>query len=42
VELGSPPYVIVRTKTDYVIVNFDDAARTRELYADLAARVGKY
>jgi hypothetical protein len=42
VELGRPPYVMVRTKTDYVIVNFDDPARTRELYADLAARVGKF
>jgi hypothetical protein len=31
---------MVRTKNDYVIVNFDDATRTRELYADLAARVG--
>jgi hypothetical protein len=34
-ELGTPPYVIVRTKTDYVIVNFDEPARTRDLYADL-------
>ena len=41
VELGRPPYVMVRTQNDYVIVNFDDAARTRELYAELAARVGR-
>ncbi len=40
-ELGTPPYVIVRTKTDYVIVNFKDSTRTRQLYADLAARVPK-
>ena len=42
VELGKPPYVMVRTKTGYVIVNFDEPARTRELYADLAARVAKF
>jgi hypothetical protein len=34
-ELGRPPYVMVRTKTDYVIVSFDEPARTRDLYADL-------
>ncbi|MGH9145912.1 MAG: PH domain-containing protein [Vicinamibacterales bacterium] len=41
-ELGAPPYVIVRTKTDYVIVNFKDSTRTRQLYADLAARVARF
>lgn len=38
-ELGTPPYVMVRTKTDYVIVNFREPSRTRQLYADLAARM---
>lgn len=42
VEVGRPPYVMVRTKSNYVIVNFSEPARTRELYADLAARVGKF
>ena len=41
-ELGTPPYVIVRTKTDYMIVNFKDSTRTRQLYADLAARVARF
>jgi hypothetical protein len=42
VELDRPPYVKVRTNTDYVIINFAEPARTRELYADLAARVQKF
>lgn len=41
VEMGTPPYVVVRTRRDFVIVNFKDPARTRDLYADLARYVGR-
>jgi hypothetical protein len=30
---------VVRTRRDFVIVNFKDPARTRNLYADLARNV---
>jgi hypothetical protein len=39
IEAGTPPYVVVRTRRDFVIVNFKDPARTRNLYADLARNV---
>jgi hypothetical protein len=35
IRLGVPPYLLVRTRTDYVIVNFRDPARTQALYAEL-------
>jgi len=35
VRLGVPPYLFVRTREDYVIVNFSDPARTQEVYAEL-------
>ncbi|RPI55673.1 MAG: hypothetical protein EHM55_07185 [Acidobacteria bacterium] len=31
----SPPYVVVRTRDTFVVVNFEDAARTRALYEQL-------
>jgi hypothetical protein len=40
-DRDAPPYVLVRTSTEYVFVNFNEPARTRQLYADLAARVKK-
>jgi hypothetical protein len=33
----TPPYVVVRTADSFVVVNFEDGARTRELYGRLAA-----
>jgi hypothetical protein len=41
IEVGTPPYVVVRTRRDFVIVNFKDPTRTRDLYADLAQYVGQ-
>jgi hypothetical protein len=41
VELGTPPYVVVRTRRDFVIVNFKDPASTRGLYANLVQYVGQ-
>jgi hypothetical protein len=35
VEWGAPPYVVVRTRQRFVIVNFKEPERTRTLYADL-------
>lgn len=35
IEAGSPPYVLVRTADDYVVVNFADSRRTDELYSQL-------
>jgi hypothetical protein len=32
VEWGAPPYIVVRTRRDFVIVNFKEPERTRELY----------
>lgn len=37
IQLGVPPYVLVRRRTDYVIVNFRDPTRTREVYGELMA-----
>ena len=31
----TPPYVVVRTPGSFVIVNFEDPERTRDLYEDL-------
>jgi hypothetical protein len=39
VEYGAPPYVLVRASSGIVIVNFQDADRTRQLYAALSALV---
>lgn len=35
VNLGTPPYVLIHTADSYVIVNFDDAQRTRALFEEL-------
>jgi len=35
INRGIPPYVVVRTPASFVIVNFTDPERTRELYAAL-------
>jgi hypothetical protein len=35
VRLGAPPYLLVRRRADYVIVNFRDSSRTREVYGKL-------
>ena len=34
-----PPYLVVRARDTFVVVNFEDPARTRELYGQLTARV---
>jgi len=39
VDLGTPPYVVVRTRRDFVIVNFKNPASTRDLYANLVQYV---
>ncbi len=36
IERNTPPYIIVRTRRDFVIVNFKEPERTRELYDVLA------
>ena len=36
INKDSPPYVVVRTRDSFVVVNFADARRTRELYAQLS------
>ena len=35
IRLGVPPYLLVRRPADYVIVNFRDPSRTREVYGKL-------
>jgi hypothetical protein len=37
INRNSPPYLVVRTPDTFVVVNFEDAARTRELYGQLEA-----
>ncbi|MFH1435733.1 MAG: hypothetical protein ABIJ56_08470 [Pseudomonadota bacterium] len=37
IEVGIPPYVLIRTYTEYVIVNFEDPARTQRLFEELEA-----
>jgi len=39
INRNSPPYLVVRAGDTFVVVNFQDAARTRELYERLTARV---
>jgi len=39
INRNSPPYLVVRARDTFVVVNFEDAARTRELHARLTARV---
>jgi hypothetical protein len=41
VERNTPPYVVVRTRRDFVIVNFKEPERTRELYDVLARYHGQ-
>ena len=36
VERDTPPFIVVRTRRDFVIVNFEAPERTRELYDVLA------
>jgi len=38
VRFGTPPYLLVRTRTDYVIVSFRDPARTRAIHEELLQR----
>ena len=38
INRSSPPYVVVRTADTFVVVNFEDTARTRELYQQLRGR----
>ena len=35
INRNSPPYVVVRTPATFVVVNFEDPARTRALYEQL-------
>jgi hypothetical protein len=35
VRLGTPPYLLVRSRADYVIVNFREPGRTRAIYGEL-------
>ncbi len=41
VTMGAPPYIVVRTRRDFVVVNFNEPERTRTLYADLARYQGE-
>lgn len=38
IEAGIPPYLLVRRGSDYVIVNFEDPAETRQLFQQLNER----
>jgi hypothetical protein len=38
INRSSPPFVVVRTANTFVVVNFADPARTRELYERLMTR----
>jgi hypothetical protein len=39
VNLDTPPFVVVETPDNHVVVNFRDEARTRQLYAELRLHV---
>ena len=41
INRNAPPYLVVRARDTFVVVNFEDASRTRELYGQLTARVGR-
>ena len=41
INRNSPPYLVVRTRDAFVVVNFEDAAQTRELYRRLAGVTGR-
>jgi hypothetical protein len=36
-----PPFVVIRTSNTFVVVNFKEPQRTRDLYADLTARINR-
>jgi hypothetical protein len=36
-----PPFVVIRTGNTFVVVNFKEPQRTRDLYADLTARISR-
>lgn len=37
INRNAPPYLVVRTRDSFVVVNFEGAARTREIYGQLVA-----
>ena len=41
INRNSPPYLVVRSRDTFVVVNFEDAARTRELYGQLTGLIGR-
>jgi hypothetical protein len=41
INRNSPPYLVVRARDTFVVVNFEEAARTRELYQRLTALTGR-
>ena len=41
INRNSPPYLVVRGRDTFVVVNFEDATRTRELYGQLMDRLKK-
>ena len=41
INRNSPPYLVVRTRDTFVVVNFEAAARTRELYGQLTGLTGR-
>jgi len=41
INRNSPPYLLVRTRDAFVVVNFEDAARTRELHRQLTGLTGR-
>jgi hypothetical protein len=38
INRNTPPFVVVRTRDTFVVVNFDDPSRTRELFGRLRTR----
>jgi hypothetical protein len=39
INRAAPPFLVARTRDTFVVVNFDDAERTEELYGELRLRV---
>jgi len=41
INRNSPPYLVVRSRDTFVVVNFEDADRTRQLYRQLISLTGR-
>lgn len=39
VDTSTPPFIFVKWNSDIIILNYDDAVKTRELYANINAEI---